>query len=228
MKRLVPTLGILAVIIALAVVFLRPNEQDNQPNQNQETNQQEQQLNDLENLEGLDPDTKVFKSDNLGVAFRYDSKPTDTFEVTVTERGNKVYVHGTNEQPEQGKVVEVFSKPEDTLLEQAIKNQFLNNYPEQQCWVVVYENEPGESENIIRAGITYPKTNDPNLPWWTGYDKCPAEYAEINAVRYFLHDTRVPGKYVFLDLGQDSITTDGTPVTEAGGGDWSASLRIYK
>lgn len=195
------------------------NEQQNQNNENEEN------ANNEADLSNMDPDTKIYTSDKLGIRFRYDSKPRDTFEVTVTEQDSKIYLHGTSEQPQQGKVIEVFTKDPSVSLEEAIKRQFLANYSEKDCYVTSDStSEPG----VVVAVIDYPPPSDPNAPFWENSNKCPEDYAKTNAVQYFMMDNDIKNKYIFLRLGQDSITSDGTPVTELGGRDWSASVEIFK
>jgi hypothetical protein len=178
-------------------------------------------------LSGLDPDTKTYVSNLLGIRFRYDSKPIETMEIKVTEQGNKIYVHGTKETPEQGKIIEVFTKPANVTLTQAVKERFLRGYPEKDCFVTIVPEQDSPPGYTV-AIIDYPAPTTEGAPFWENASKCPEYYAKTNAVQYFLLNNSVPTKYVFLKLGQDSITSDGTPVTEQGGRDWSASIEIFK
>lgn len=51
-------------------------------------------------LSKKEQDTKIYYSDKLGVGFTYAPNP-DNFSIKVTEIGNKIYISGTNEDPEK-------------------------------------------------------------------------------------------------------------------------------
>jgi hypothetical protein len=169
--------------------------------------------------------TKTYTSEKLGIRFHYNPRPVaGIFEVTVTEIGNKIYLHGTREKAEDGKKIEVFDKPASVPLAEAIRQQFIAGKPESQCWVQI--NDENTTDNILQAEIRYPRPADHKAPWFENYRQCSETYAAVNAARYFVYDTTRPSKYLFLDLGQDSIASDGTEPTAQGGRDWSSSIEI--
>lgn len=189
----------------------------------------QQNLNSIFDLSKKEAGTKIYYSDRLGVGFTYVPNQVGTsFTVKVTEIGNKIYVHGTSEKPEQGQSIEVFTKDPTLTLGEAIKNKFLQGYNSVDCFVKTYETNETRLPNYVSAGISFPPTNDPNAPWWQNADKCPQYYSETNAVQYFLMNKDVPGKFLFARIGQYSITSDGTPITTEGGFNWSHSIRILK
>jgi len=181
---------------------------------------------------GLTSTAKLYTSNNLGITFTYESQPAEMFEVTVTERDNKIYLHGARgEQPEQGKLIEVFSKDPNSSLNEALKNQFLKNLSEQDCFVesIPHLAEDPRPDNYQFAEIAYPPPSDPNQPFWQNAEKCPMQYSRTNAVQYFMYNPDIPNKFVFLRLGQDSITNDGRANIDPDQRyDWSASIRIFK
>lgn len=187
-----------------------------------------QNLNSIFDLSEKETGTRLYYSDKLGVGFTYVPNQAGTPAVEVTEIGDKIYVHYDNEKPEQGKSIEIFTKDPNLTLEEAIRAKFLTGYNSSDCFVKTYEASQTGLPNYISAGISFPRTNDPSIPWWQNADKCPQNYRETNGGQFFLMNKDVPGKLLFVILGQDSITSDGTPKTAEGGFDWSHSIRILK
>lgn len=209
---------VLAVIGYLLLPYVKTNPKPNQPSQQA-----------VDPLAGKTAGTKLYDSDKLGVRFTYNPKPSENFDVAVTEKDNKVYVHGASDQPEQGQWIEVLTKDPSKTLEEAIANQFLQGYDPKNCFTRAYPSTEQTKTNYVAAGISYPPPTDDTQPFWQNSDKCPTNYSETNAVQYFLMNKDVPGKYVFIKVGQDSITSDGTPITADGSGyNWSHSIEIYK
>jgi hypothetical protein len=178
------------------------------------------------------PGTKRYTSEALGITFTYNARPVETFEVKVTEIGNKIYLHGTKEDPVKlGKMIEVFSKNSNQTLSEAIKERFLKNLDPKDCFVVDIASDPADPRpsTYTYAEISYPPPTDSNDPFWVNGAKCPQPYSKTNAVQYFMANSTFPSKYVFLQLGQDSIADDGTqPGADGSRRDWSASIRIVK
>lgn len=75
-------------------------------------------------------------------------------------------------------------------------------------------------------GITYAHLwrVDDNVPSKTK-EKCPLYYSEVGGLKYFLMNKEVPDKFLFINLGQDSIASDGT-IGEVN--DWSRSIKILR
>lgn len=193
------------------------------------------QFNDPFDLAHKTSTTKVYISDALGVGFSYEPISTDLLShVKVSEIGSKIFVYHENDTPEQGQSIEVFEKDPNISFQQALENKFLTGFDPKNCFIKIYENSAEQNHllaNYVQAGISFPPSTDPNEPGWINNEKCPANYSETNDIRYFLYNKDVPGKYVFIKVGQDSITTDGTPAdptTGFYGHNWSASIKILK
>lgn len=191
----------------------------------------EQDLNNIFDLSRKETGTKIYYSDKLGVGFTYMPNRTGTtFTVKVTEIGNKIYVHGVKEKPEDGQSIEIFLKDSEVTLEKAIEAKFLNNYNPQDCFVKTNTTNETQLPNYISAEISFPQNSnpDPNTPWWANVSKCPKNYSQTNGVQYFLANKDVPNKFLFAKIGQAAIASDGTPRTTDGGFNWSHSIRILK
>jgi hypothetical protein len=177
-----------------------------------------------------EPGTRKFTSNDLGVTFTYQSKAADNVVITVTEIGNKIYVHGTKEAPTSGQSIEVFDKDSKVSIKQAIEQTFLKGISPQDCFVDIFDPKfnPGHPSSEINAGIGYPDP-DPNndTPAFAEPNKCPDEYEETNGIYYFMTDTNYPDRFFFVSIGQYSITSDGLPVQADGSSyNWTNSLRV--
>jgi hypothetical protein len=173
---------------------------------------------------GLDPDTKIYVSKNLGIRFRYDSNSFGS-DVVVTEEGNKIYVHLAGEDKASAQSLEVFENPFRLTLDRAVTEQFLSGHSQTDCYVSAWftKHYPGYST----AYIDYPPPTDPNLPEWENHN-CPAGYSKTNGVSYFLMNNSARSRYIYLSLGQASTATDGSPAGEQGYRDWSQSIQIFE
>ena len=189
---------------------------------------QPQDLSEIFQLSKKEAGTKTYYSDVLGVGFTYVSTQTDGRVVTVTEKGSKIYVHNVGEEPSSGQSIEVFEKEGSDTLEEAIQKRFLTGYDKDMCFVKIYDTNDLGLPTYVSAGISFPSTNNPEAPWWENGEKCPQPYSETNGAQYFLANNDVSGKFLFVKIGQDSISSDGTPQTDKGGFNWSHSIRILK
>lgn len=176
-------------------------------------------LNRIFGLNAKEAGTMIYYSDKLGIGFSYLSNVSSS-PVTVTESDNKINV--------SGQAVEVFTKDPKISLEQAIEQRFLQGYNSSECFVKKYDNSEQKNADYVSAGISFPPSSDPDAPWWQNSDKCPPYYSETNGIQYFLMSKEVPGKLLFVRIGQDSVASDGTTPTEEGGFNWSHSIRILK
>lgn len=182
--------------------------------------QQGGDLSQLFDLSKKEPGTKLYFSERLGVGFTYLSHPSDT--VTVQESENKISI-GTKFDTQ---TIEVLKTDGNDTLRAAIERNFLQGYNPQDCFVAMYKQWRGDHE---RAGISFPPTDDPNLEPWAGSQKCPPSYSETNGAQYFMKSNSVPGKYIFVRIGQDSVATDGTPRDAQGNGfNWDHSIQILR
>jgi hypothetical protein len=207
--------------------------EENKPaEESSELAKEEFDFNKIFGLVNMTEGYKLYFSERLGVGFTYDPTPVAGFEVTVTEKEDMIYIHGIKEDLKAGKTIEVFKKDSKMSLEEAIKIQFLAKYDPKDCFVKTYPIDPN-FPGYVSAGISYPRPTEQEteegLPWMKNAAKCPATYTETNGVQYFMMNKEVPTKYVFVRLGQDSITNDGSAKSADGSSkDWSSSIRILK
>lgn len=204
---------------------------------NQETTTEkvysQEELNQIFEMDKKKPGTKLFYSDKLGVGFTYsllEGFSSDKYEVPVAEEGNGVVIGYPEKKgtPASGrKSLQVFNKdPKDTL-EQAITKELLQGVDSKKCFAQKYENEYLSKKNpqYKYAEIFYATTQvEEGIN--NGVENCPEkihDYVRTNASLYFFEDTRVPSKYVFVVIGQESIAYSGI-----GSEDWSGSIRILK
>lgn len=176
-------------------------------------------------LKDKQPGTKLYYSQKLGIGFTYLQDPVSP--VTVTETGNKIYVHGSKRSPDQGQSLEVFTKNPSLSLQEAIGAKFLNGYSPKDCFVKIDEPNAIGLPNYIATVISFPRSEDQNAPWWQN-SKCPENYSETNGQQYFLMNKDVPDRFLFVRIGQYSEASDGMPVTGTppAGQNWSHSIRI--
>ena len=192
----------------------------------------QQKLDSLFDLRSKKAETKLFYSEKLGVGFTYLPRPeyNSTVETTVTEKGDMIYIHDTKYEPETGQSIQVFTKDEKLSLEEAIQNRFLKEYDKKDCFAAAYTNTEMIPSGYTAAEISFSEDLAPkDGAWWDIGDKCPVPYTRTNGIQYFAMNPDVPGKYVFLKLGQDSLALDGS--IEVDGQqlrDWSYSLRIVE
>ena len=160
-------------------------------------------------LAGSKVGTKVYYSDKLDIAFTYAPLAEGYPAVKITEKGNKITV--------EGQWLEVFMKDSELSLKQTLEQEFLRGYNSKDCFVKIYEST---KPNYVSAGISFPHNNDGGY-WWKNGEKCPKDYTETNAIQYFLMNTEVPSKFIFVRVGQDGAASDGF-----GFNNWDHSIRI--
>lgn len=190
------------------------------------------ELNTIFEMDKKKPGTKIFYSSKLGVGFTYsllEGFSSDIYEVPVMEEGNGVAIGYPEKKgtPASGrKSLEVFNKdPKDTL-EQAITKEFLSGVDAKKCFTQKYDEYLSKKNPQYKyAEIFYAPTQvEEGIN--NGIENCPEKihrYVRTNASLYFFEDTRVPSKYVFVVIGQESIAASGL-----GNEDWSDSIRILK
>lgn len=179
----------------------------------------QQDLNSIFELSRKEAGTKIYYSDKLGVGFTYLS-PVANYTSKITESATKIYLDNQS--------IEVFTKDPKLTLAEAIKSKFLQGYNSSDCFIKTNETNEQRLSSYVSAEISFPPPNDPDAPFWQNSDKCPQYYSQTNAVQYFLMNKDVPGKFLFVRIGQDSAASDGTPPTAEGGFNWSHSIRILK
>lgn len=164
--------------------------------------------------------TQLYYSEVLGVGFTYKSF-SDDYVPKITESGNKIYVG-------EYQSIEVFEKDPSVTLEQAIKDQILKGISDSRCFIKVYEMGDDEVKNYISAAISYPGEKGSTEPLFAQKNVCPTQYVETNGVRYFLMNKNVPTKFLFVEIGQDSMMSDGNLPVEGSLKGWYSSLRIVR
>lgn len=179
-------------------------------------------ITDVFELNKKEPGTKIYYSEKLGVGFTYAS-PYPGVAVDISESGDIINVNG--------QTIEVFIKDPGITFQQALEQRFLQGYSGKDCFIQVgAETEQGIIE-YVRADISYPipDESDETSSWWENAAKCPENYSRTNGIQYFLMNEKVPGKFIFVRIGQDSAASDGTPKRADGGGyNWSHSIRILE
>lgn len=228
---------ILAILVLIAASWLYLSRQGTEPkgliSQNQEENANmpniEQKTLDSSSpiyserdlLFGLDKKvagTKLYYSDKFGLGFTYFSEdPNFSSEIKESDR---IIVSDQS--------IEVFSKDPKISLEQAIKDRFLEGYDSKDCFVKISETNEQEMSNYVAAVISFPISTDSNGPWWQNADKCPKDYSETNGIRYFLMNKDVPGKFLFVRIGQALAASDGMPLVNGSLFNWTHSIRILE
>ncbi len=191
------------------------------------------ELNTIFEMNKKKPGTKLFYSDKLGVGFTYslpEDLPSNIYEISAVEKGNGValdyYEKGSTKS--EWVNLEVFTKdPKDTL-EQAITKEFLSGVDAKKCFAQKYTDGDSSGKQLKGynyAEIFYPVPTNGDV-WFGGITNCPEKvqtYAATNGRQFFSEDSKVPSKYLFVRIGQESIASSGL-----GNEGWERSLRILK
>jgi len=155
------------------------------------------------------------------------------------EMGDKVYLYwvpGAN-KPFSGsdseflqtvapgsKFVEVFNKDPQQSLTDAINQQFLTGYFENDCFVnIQHYSRPTPEESYQTAIIDFPhKAGQTRKQLETMVAKCPSQVNSFNFVRYFMMDSKHPDKLLFVTLGQDNLPSGIDGVT------WDKTIMVLQ
>ncbi len=184
------------------------------------------------------PSQKVFDSLKLGVTFTYgENEVGGNGKIKVSEIDNKIYVYPVACDYTRGQSVEVFNKDPKLTFEEAVKNKFLSGYDPKECFVKILgpddyprsgSQDMAAYPNFTFATIAFPlNTTNDSLPWWENGSKCPPEYSLTNAVNFFVMDKNIPGKYLFVKLGQEMVASDGNVIGSTNQlHTWFYSLRL--
>ncbi len=156
---------------------------------------------------------QTFTSPDLGVSFTYnDNSVWDGKPVQVKEIGNRVYLYAWDENPKDGRFIEVFSKNPNNSLPDAITKRFLQGYSIQDCHIMtanlakIYYERGGFV--YAQIGPVEPQNEIESLPQLAA--KCPPIYTTINSLKYFLMDKAHPNTFLFFNMGQDTIDSGRT------------------
>ncbi len=160
-------------------------------------------------------ESRTFSSETLGVTFQYSASP----DIAVSEVDKKVYVYNSQSQPESGQWLEVWDKPADQTLAQAVTERFLTGYKAEDCWATSSDYANDHGDNFEAVIITFPPTDNGVDPYWLLSEKCPASYTSTNGISYFLMDKNHPDKYLYLSIGQYAIPS--SDISLPGGQEYS-------
>lgn len=167
-------------------------------------------------LQGKEKGTELYYSEKLGVGFTY--LPYNSEKITPVEDGDKISIFD--------QTIEVFTKDPSISFEEAINQKFLQGYDPSECYVKTINSDYFPEEYVV-ASIAYPPANIPGEAWFANSVNCPRDYSQTNGAQYFLYNSYVPEKYIFVKIGQYSAASDGTPVS-TGHFNWTNSIRILK
>lgn len=193
----------------------------------------QEELNKIFEMDKKSKDTKLFYSEKLGVGFTYslpEDIPSNIYEISAVEKGNGValgyYEKGSTKS--EWVNLEVFTKdPKDTL-EQAITKELLSGIDSKKCFAQKHSDIDSLKEQQRQynyAEIFYPVPTNGDV-WFGGITNCPEKvqtYAATNGRQFFSEDPKVPSKYLFVRVGQESIASSGL-----GNEGWERSIRILK
>jgi putative hemolysin len=156
----------------------------------------------------------------LGIDFSYLPEQNGQ-SIGVLEQGDRIYVYPANMEPTAGQWVQVFEKPADESLVDAITRVIMPGYPADDCQVKQIERPlggraAGQTGNYEYAGIAVrraPGEDDAAvLPRWK---TCPQPYTVVGGIGYFQADPQHPTKFLFFSIGQYGIMAgDGLPWQE--------------
>jgi hypothetical protein len=163
---------------------------------------------------------RTYVSEKLGLSFNYlwDQSGDGKQDTTVTEAGNKVYIHQLNEAKERGQWVERIFKDKNLTLQQAIEQNYLKNISREDCFFKSM-NDTDTPSHLDTGIIAYPFDPNADSPWIQ--TKCPQQYSMTNGIRYFYYDKNYTDRFYFFDIGQYSIlANEDTP--------WQNTFKITK
>ena len=183
----------------------------------------------------------TYTSSKLGISFAYIPVfPNGIGQYFFTkEIDDKIYLYwvpGAN-QPFSGsdseflqtiapgsKFVEVFNKDPQQSLTDAIKQQFLTEYAESDCFVNIQRySRPIAEESYQTAIIDFPhKSVHSRKQLETLVAKCPRYVNSFDFVRYFMMDPKHPEKLLFVTIGQDNLPSG------VGGSTWDKTIMVLQ
>lgn len=157
------------------------------------------------------PNVKTYTSSALGISFNYAAKTDDSnnYPIEVKEIGKKIYVYMKTNYSDYtaGQYVEVFTKNKSDSLDEALNKTILNGYDPNKCILSPYGNK---DDSIAVRQIRVPSSADDDLETITEKAKsCPSPYTATNGIVYFLMNNNHPDKFIFLSIGQYSISSGG-------------------
>lgn len=170
-------------------------------------------LEEIFDLANKQPGTELFFSPEWGIGFTYYPLVYSQEPITVETKGSVINLFY---DPNYGQTIEVFEKDPSISIEDAIKDRFLQGINPEICFV-----EAEAKGSYIKAEIAYPMNTDPIMAWFETSYECPGRYSRTNGIQYFLYNPAVPTKYLFVRVGQDSLTHSGDPKIP-----WSESVQI--
>ncbi len=169
-----------------------------------------------------DANVATFTDPALRISFTY-MREDNGMQFAVKQSGDRVYVYAASMAPEAGQWLQVFQKPSDQSLEDAIRAQVLKGYSAQDC-LVVQTPDPNAGTPVpggeIFARIEVPRSeNDTPETLQAKAGKCPQPYAAIGGLAYFMQDLAHPDRFVFFSIGQYYIPG-------ANGQPWQTTVQV--
>lgn len=166
----------------------------------------------------------TYTSDNLGIRFTYLTQVSGVQHFFTKEIGNTIYLYynfsrdsfnhpflGTDSDfltsiAPGAFSVEVFDKDPQQPLKDAIKQQFLIGYAENDCFVKVSRyGHPRNDESYQTFIIDFPHQRGQSRKQLDdSVAKCP-KYVTAHGISYFLMDPQHPNKLLFIKIGQSNI-----------------------
>lgn len=172
-----------------------------------------------------EPGGKLVSHADLGLQFSY-AEQSGGATWSAQRDANRVYMVTEKNPDDRLRFVEVFPKdPQDTI-ELAISKAVLEGFDSQDCPINVIKYpttaalyDPYRQQATIRYHSKYLLDGSfaPRDP-----GKCPATYAPINWLAYFMVDSRQPEKLLFINVGQDPGPAAGANPRKA----WYESLSL--
>ncbi len=185
--------------------------------------QKERSLESRFELNKKEKGTQIYYSKKLGVGFTYKQMLGDAYNTQITESGNKINLGEWNS-------IEVFTKNASTTLGEAVTKDFLKGISSDRCFFEIskYLSEGLDAARYVQGTISYPFDETNGVPAFAQPHTCPPLYSATNAARYFLEDKTVPTKYLFVNGGQDSPFSDGSPWIDGSTYSWIRSLQVIE
>ena len=156
---------------------------------------------------------ETYTSKRLKLSFSYFQSTNSPHKLEVEEEGNKIsiFVVGSSGEKWVPKFVQVFDKNPEKSLSEAVSENFLNSYSPDNCGIK--EDELEKKYKMYNPDFEYATIRVLGIASDTSYEEsrakaalCPEDYISFNGIRYFVMDKKHPGRYAFVDIGQDNIS----------------------
>jgi hypothetical protein len=151
---------------------------------------------------GLNAETQVYYSSDLGIAFTYSVEQTGIGPVATFTEGNRVYVYRDVSPTGSSDFVEILEKNPNKSIEETLRENHLPSY-EDTCDVAMF---PGLENSYVfkRTVDVTPDTSVGKCPSFDGYGQYFAPLGDRDDV------------YLMIGHGQELVVTDGAGSGENG------------